>query len=131
MIDLIHPVIETFWNEESPPRQWNEGVITNIYKGKGDIERMENQRGITVSSSIGTIPEEVLTTRLMKTIKFTADHIFILKGIISLALKRGMELIVTFFDIKKAYDRASMDDMLYVIHQHGFNINETSMLGLC
>ena len=50
----------------------------------------------------------------------TADHIFILKGIISIAIKRGMELIVTFFDIKKAYDRASMDDMLFVIHQQGF-----------
>ena len=93
---------------------------------------MENQRGITVSSGLGAIGEEVLTNRLMKTIKFTqaqargrkggctTDHIFILKGLISLAMKKGQELIITFFDIKKAYDRADMDDMLYIVHQQGF-----------
>ena len=27
---------------------------------------------------------------------------------------------MTFFDIKKAYDRANMDDMLHVIHEQGF-----------
>ena len=32
---------------------------------------MENQRGITVSSSVGTVAEEIITKRLMKTIKFS------------------------------------------------------------
>ena len=55
MIDLVMPVLEAFWKEEEVPAQWNQGIITNIWKGKGDREKMENQRGITVSSSIGTI----------------------------------------------------------------------------
>ena len=88
---------------------------------------MENQRGITVSSSIGTIAEEVLTRRLMQKVKFSQaqaggkkggsaiDRIFLLKSIISMSLKRGDQLIITFFDIKKAYDRADMNDMLLII----------------
>ena len=32
-----------------------------------------------------------------------------------------MELIVTFYDIKKAYDKASMDDMLVVANEQGFD----------
>ena len=132
MIDLIYPVIKAFWDEEESPKQWNEGIITNVWKGKGDREKMENQRGITVSSSVGTIAEEIMTNRLLNTIQFTqaqaggkkgastTDQVFILKAIIALALKKGWELLVTFFDIKKAYDRASMDDMLYVIHEQGF-----------
>ena len=68
----------------------------------------------------------------MQTIKFTqaqaggrkggstTDQIFILKALITLSIKRGQDLIITFFDIKKAYDRANMDDMLYVIHEQGF-----------
>ena len=132
MVDLIYPVIKAFWNEEEAPKQWNEGVITNVWKGKGDREKMENQRGITVSSSIGTTVEEIMTNRLMQTIQFTqaqaggrkggstTDQVFILKAIITVALKKGWELMVTFFDIKKAYDRANMDDMLHVIHEHGF-----------
>ena len=117
MLDLILPVIKSFWDEEQPPMQWNQGIISNVWKGKGDREKMENQRGITVSSSVGTIVEEIMTDRLMQTINFTqaqaggrkggstTDHVFVLKAIISTALKRGMELIVTFYDIKKAYDR--------------------------
>ena len=132
MVDIIYPVIKTFWNEEQPPKQWNEGIITNIWKGKGDKERMENQRGITVSSAIGTIVEEIMTDRLMRTISFTqaqaggrkgastADHIFILKSLIAVAMKKGTELIITFYDIKNVYDRADMNDMLYVLNRQGF-----------
>ena len=69
MVDLIMPVIEAFWSEEAVPTQWNQGIITNIWKGKGDREVMSNQRGITVSSSIGTIAEEVINRRLVKTVK--------------------------------------------------------------
>ena len=133
MVDLVYPVILAFWEEETPPLPWNQGIITSVWKGKGDREKMENQRGITVSSSIGTIAEEILTKRLMQSIQFsqsqaggkpggsTTDQVFILKSIISLSLKAGQELFVTFFDIKKAYDRANMDDMLHVIHEQGFS----------
>ena len=133
MIEMIYPVVEAFWNEEKTPKHWNQGIISNVWKGKGDRECMSNQRGITVSSSIGNIAEEILTNRLMKTITFTQaqaggrpgaspiDHIFILKSLISIALKKGMELMITFYDIKKAYDRASMDDMLYTLYQNGFD----------
>ena len=132
MVDLIYPVIKAFWEEERAFEQWNEGIITSVYKGKGDREKLENQRGITVSSSIGTIVEEIITNRLLQTIRFTqaqaggrkggstTDQVFILKALIALAIKRGLDLIITFFDIKKAYDRANMDDMLHVIHEQGF-----------
>ena len=101
MVDFLMPVVTAFWNEGIPIRQWNQGIITNVFKGKGDPEKMENQRGITVSSSIGTIVEEVLTRRLMQKVNFsqaqaggkkggrTIDHIFILKSLISMALKKG------------------------------------------
>ena len=59
MVDLIMPVITAFWREEKAPAQWNMGIVTNVWKGKGDRERLENQRGITVSSTIGTIAEEI------------------------------------------------------------------------
>ena len=133
MVNLIMPVIESFWREETSPKQWNMGHITNIWKGKGDREVMDNQRGITVSSSIGTIPEETINQRMVKTIKFTqsqaggqkgassTDHIFILKNIMSIAKKEGRHLIISFFNVKKAYDRADMNDMLFILHKNGFD----------
>ena len=132
MVNLIMPVIEAFWLEETPPKQWNMGHITNIWKGKGDRESMDNQRGITVSSSIGTIPEETINQRMIKTIKFTqgqaggqkgassTDHIFILKNIMSIAKKEGRHLMISFFDVRKAFDHADMNDMLFILHKNGF-----------
>ena len=93
---------------------------------------MGNQRGITVSSSIGTIPEEVINDRLNKTLVFTqaqaggrkgaspTDHVFILRNIMALAKKEGKHLLVSFFDVKKAFDRADMNDMLFILHKNGF-----------
>ena len=133
MVDLIMPVMKAFWLEEEAPSQFNRGTITNIWKGKGDRECMGNQRGITVSSSICTIPEEVLNRRIIKTIKFSqaqaggqkgaspTDHIFILRNLMALAKKEGRHLLMSFFDVKKAYDRANMKDMLYILHKNGFN----------
>ena len=111
----------------------NKGIITSLWKGKGDREKMENQRGITVSSSVSTIAEEIINDRLLDTISFTqaqaggkkgastSDHVFILKSLISLAIKKGMELIITYYDIKKAYDKANMDDMLFVANEQEFD----------
>ena len=132
MVRLIMPVIVAFWREEVPPLPWNQGYITNVWKGKGDREMLENQRGITVSSSIGTIVEEIINERLLKTIKFTqsqaggkkgastTDHIFILRNIMDIAKHEGRSLMISFFDVQKAFDKASMDDMLYVLHKNGF-----------
>ena len=63
MVRVVAPVIKAFWREESVPSQWNMGTITSIWKGRGDREKMENHRGITVSSAIGTIAEEILFNR--------------------------------------------------------------------
>ena len=132
MVDFIFPVIRAVWQEEKVPEQWNEGIITNVWKGKGDREKMTNQRGITVSSSVGTIVEEVINRRLVRTVELsqaqaggqkgasTTDHVFILRNVIALSQKEGKHLFISFFDVKKAYDRACMDDMLYVINQNGF-----------
>ena len=92
---------------------------------------MSNQRGITVSSSISTIAEEIVSHRINKEVEFTqaqaggrkdgstADHVFILKNIISLTKKEKRNVILTFYDVVKAYDRADMDDMCHAMSQNG------------
>ena len=131
MVDFVFPVIKAFWREEIPPKQWNAGLITSVWKGKGDRERLMNHRGITVSSSIGTIAEEIIFNRVSKVIQFTqaqaggkkdgstADHVFILRNIITIAMKEKREILVTFYDVAKAYDRADMNDMLVIMNEGG------------
>ena len=56
-----------------------------------------------------------------KSVASTADHVFILRNIIycwqNNKKKRG--IIITFYDVKKAYDKADTDDTLYSMSKSG------------
>ena len=131
MVEFVYPVVEAFWEEEMAPKQWNLGIITNLWKGKGDREVMANQRGITVSSAISTIAEEIVSNRITKMAEFTqsqaggkkggstTDHVFVLRNIITIAKKERRKIIITFYDVVKAYDKADMEDMLYSMYKSG------------
>ena len=128
---FIYPLITTVWNEEEIPNEWNKGQITSLWKGKGDKERLENHRGITTSSAIGTIIESIIDKRIGTKIKFTQaqgggkkktstfDHLFITRAIIDIAIKQKRPLFLTFYDVAKAYDNANNEDMLSVLWERG------------
>ena len=131
MTDCLYPVIEEFWENEVAPREWNRGTITSVYKGKGDREKLQFQRGITVSSSVSMIIEQIINERMIKLIPMTQaqgggkkgsstrDHVFLIRGATTYAIKSRKNLIVTFYDVAKAYDRADVDDMLVTMWEHG------------
>ena len=117
--------------KEKVPQAWNEGSITTIWKGKGDKENLANHRGITVSSAIGSIIEEVIDQRIQKIIKITqgqaggvkgaatADHLFLLRAIMDIAKENKSNLFLTFYDVQKAYDRADVKNMLHIAWKAG------------
>ena len=128
---IIHKWVLHFWRTETVPEQWNEGTITSLWKGKGDREAMNNQRGITVSSTVAMIMEDILDERIKTKIKYTesqgggqkgcstCDHVFSIQAIISIAIKEKRKIFITFFDVKKAYDHADMKDMLNILWRQG------------
>ena len=130
-VKLFMPLILEVWDNEQVPSAWNRGVITSIYKGKGDKECLANHRGITVSSSPGGILEEVIDRRVEKIVKVTqgqaggkkgastVDHLFLLRGIMTIAIKKKQNVFLTFYDVAKAYDRADVKNMLHIIWKAG------------
>ena len=60
MSNFLYPLIVQIWEEEIIPEPWNTGHITSIWKSKGDKEKLENHRGITTSSAIGSIMEMLI-----------------------------------------------------------------------
>ena len=70
MTNFLYPLFETSWNDETITSIWNKGNITCLYKGKGDKELLKNHRGITTSSSIGTIMESIIDRRIQYLVKF-------------------------------------------------------------
>ena len=130
-VEFLWPVFLAVWQEEVIPEPWNEGLITSIYKGKGDREMLKNHRGITVSSSIGSILEELIDKRIENTVTFTqaqgggqkgtstCDHVFILRSIIAISQKQKQNTFLTFYDVAKAYDNACNDNMLTILWERG------------
>ena len=131
MAQAIMPVIEAVWREENIPSKWNEGIITSLWKGKGDREDPKNHRGITVSSAIGTIPEMIINDRYTRHMKFTqaqaggrgnystCDHVFVIRAITEYSLKMKKKIFVTFYDVSKAFDHAEVNDMFYAAWKSG------------
>ena len=130
-VKTLMPLVNAIWTTEKIPKQWNKGSITSIWKGKGEKEKLENHRGITVSSAIGSVLEEVIDKRLEGIIKFsqgqaggvkgaaTADHLFLVRGLMTIAISEKKNLFLTFFDVQKAYDRADVENMLHIMWQAG------------
>ena len=141
MTKYITVLIKTVWKEEKVPKDWKKGLLTSLWKGKGDRETLENHRGITVSSTIGNILEEIIDRRIQASVEFTQaqrgglkgastyDHIFILQSTIAIALKQKRKTYITYFDVQKAYNNVDNNDMLGVMWEAGLLEQETTQSG--
>ena len=128
---LLTPLLKSVWETENIPSIWNEGQISSVWKGKGDRENLSNHRGITVSSSVGTILEEIIDIRMEKAVLFTqgqaggkkgsstCDHLFLVRAMMTHACKNKQNLFLTFYDVAKAYDQADVGNMLHIMWQAG------------
>ena len=131
MIEFLYPLIKTIWDEEEIPSVWNRGIITCIWKGKGDKEDLSNHRGITTSSAIGTILESMIDNRIEHIVKMTPaqgggkkgsscyDHLFVLRAIIDISIKEKRSTYITYYDVSKAYDTVDNSDLLVTMWEKG------------
>ena len=116
-VDLFNRVL----NDGQIPEAWTIGMITPIYKNKGDKMDVNNYRGITILSCLGKLFTSVINARLNKYAdevnlinenqtgfrkKYsTTDHVFLLKNFIDIFVKNGnQKLYCAFVDYKKAFD---------------------------
>ena len=108
-------------NDGQIPEAWIIGMITPIYKNKGDKLDVNNYRGITILSCLGKLFTSVINARLNKYADevnlinenqtgfrkgySTTDHVFLLKNFINIFVKNGKQkLYCAFVDYKKAFD---------------------------
>ena len=116
-VDLFNRVL----NSGNIPEAWTIGIITPIYKNKGDKGDFDNYRGITILSCLGKLFTSIINARLNKYANeinlinenqtgfrkgySTLDHIFLLKNIIDILVKGcKQKLFCAFVDYKKAFD---------------------------
>lgn len=113
------------------PNDWTESYITRLYKGKGVKGKCSSERGITLSSNIGKMFERIINERILEKINITdeqaggrkkratTDHINVLKTIIRGNKTKKRPTYVVFLDVTKAYDKAWLKAIMYVLHKEG------------
>ena len=102
------------------PSQWTIGVIKPLYKNKGNINDVNNYRGITLLSCIGKLFTSILNSRLyiyltsenllgigqagFRPKHSTLDHIFALHILSKFYIESNKQLFCAFVDYSKAFD---------------------------
>ena len=133
MINNVH-------EEEIIPRSWFEGNIIRLYKGKDQKGKCSNERGITLASNVGKVYERIINERVKEVTQITdaqvggkegsatTDHLIALKQIIQEIRNDGKTAYVIFLDVQKAYDKAWLDAILYVLNKNGVDGKNLSMV---
>ena len=113
------------------PTQWTEGNLKRLFKGKGKKGKCSNERGITLASNVGKAFERLVNNRILEEVNITdaqaggrkgmatVDHILIMKEIVNICKAKKEEAILTYLDVTKAYDKAWLDAIMYVLHKEG------------
>ena len=57
------------YDREVIPKQWQQGNIIRLYKGKGTKGKCSAERGITLASNTGKLFERLINNRIKKEIK--------------------------------------------------------------
>ena len=102
------------------PTDWTLGIIKVLYKNKGDINNVNNYRGITLLSCLGKLFTSVINERLHTYLKLenllgseqagfrakhsTLDHIFALQVLSNFYINSSKQLFCCFVDYSKAFD---------------------------
>lgn len=133
VLDVLHGIVQSVWNNEILPEEWLEGALCPLHK-KGDKLLCENYRGICLLNSGYKVFAKILHSRLMpyaesvvgeyqcgfRRDRSTTDQLFNVR----LILQKGREFKINthhlFIDFKAAYDSVKRLELFRVMHELAF-----------
>ena len=104
-------------------------MANRLCKGKGTKGKCSNERGITLANNFGKMFEKIINNRISKIINITeaqaggqkgratVDHLTRLKDTIQMIRNNRKTAYIAFLDVTKAYDKAWLDVILYIMHK--------------
>ena len=123
------------------PSQWEEMMITTIYKGKGTQKDLVNQRGIFLTQVICKIWERLIklrtgevTAKINKlqagstTGKCPSDQLFLLRSCISHAKYLNQTLYFNFYDFRQCFDKLWLQDSIISLYKLGLRNEFLSLI---
>ena len=68
---IILKAFNQVYKNETIPKEWQEGHIIRLYKGKGVKGKCSNERGLTLSSNLGKLYERIINNKITPALKMT------------------------------------------------------------
>lgn len=125
--DLANAIIAT----GHIPTEWEESIIINLFKGKGDAMERSNYRGLKLLDHVMKVLERVLEKVIREQVdinamqfgfmpgKGTSDAIFILRQMQEKYLNKNKKLYFAFVDLEKAFDRVPREVIWWSMRKLG------------
>ena len=137
LLDSITLLFNIILESDQYPLEWSSGIISPIYKHKGDINNPDNYRGIVVKSCLSKVFTCVLNNRLTNYLNSlsminesqagfrkghsTIDHIFTLRCLIDLYKNSNKKLYCAFVYYKKAFDSINRTSLWLKLLSYNIN----------
>lgn len=135
LLGVIRQLFNRIWNSLNVDECFNRSLVFPIHK-KGDVNAVENYRGISFGNTIGKIFVGILNNRLQEWVDVngklnecqagfrkgysTVDNIFCFECLVRLKWKENVKKVYCFFvDFRAAFDRVNRQAMLYKLSQMG------------
>lgn len=133
MIELLQRI----WKEGNIPKDWKKSIIVLIYK-KGNQDKAENYRGISLLCSAYKVYAEVLRNRLEKKTedrnllpesqcgfrkgRSNLENVFILSHLVQREKKKEEDKVYTvFIDLKTAFDKVDREILWRTLEGKGID----------
>lgn len=133
--EWLWEICNKVWKGEGWPEEWREGIVVPIVK-RGEGEKVEDYRGITLTQTAYKIYAAILAERLREEVESkgilppsqtgfrrgmgTIDQIYVLNYIINkrVAERKG-KLVVLFVDMKAAFDSVDREILVQTMRRKG------------
>ena len=134
IVNFLFKLFNKLFDAGIYPEEWSESIILPLYK-KGDVNNVNNYRGISLSDISGKIYGSIVNGRLHKWVELhdltgehqagfkrdhsTVDHIFTLLATVQKQLITDKKLYVAFIDFEKAFDSISRNLIWPILRKNG------------
>ena len=136
VLKALLELMNTIFTQALYPSSWANNYLKAIYK-KGAADDPANYRGLAIGSVLAKLYSTILLNRIemyvsstgiiaVNQIGFikgcrTADHIYLLKTLITKYTRNKGRLYAAFIDFKKAYDTVNRETLLQNLKEYGIN----------
>ena len=130
LLASIFKLFQIIWKGERIPDAWRESLLTQLFKGRGDFRECDSQRFIHEKNCILKFFQQIVMFYTKPIVyqnmtKFQiackpghrpAEHLFVVKSVMTLYKAHNKGLIYSSFDLRKFYDSEKLTDCMAALY---------------